>query len=106
MKGLSIQAKIVVVGCRESGLRDELRESFPEMQFILHKPHLIKPFYEGTEALGLECIYKEKVWPIDSGEVEISHRYIPQERLKIAGAWWLPEHINPMLWLCVVRAND
>lgn len=161
MKGLSSQTQIIGVGDGGIGLKEGLEESFPEMQFILDKPHLMEHFHEGAEALGLEGInkekwvqkqeqklscgdvdevltellgkacesgkkrirnlyeyvdrfkdsvhyseYKEKGWPIGSGEVESSHRYIPQERLKIAGAWWLPEHINPMLGLRVVRAND
>jgi hypothetical protein len=44
-------------------------------------------------------------WPLGSGEVESAHRYIPQERLKIAGACWNPDNVNPMLALRVVRAN-
>lgn len=35
-----------------------------------------------------------------------SHRYIPQKRLKIPGATWHPNTINPMLALRVIRAND
>ncbi|MGK7874934.1 MAG: hypothetical protein AB4426_17025, partial [Xenococcaceae cyanobacterium] len=44
--------------------------------------------------------------PIGSGEVESAHRYIPQKRLKIPGATWHPDTINPMLALRVIRAND
>ena len=44
-------------------------------------------------------------WPIGSGEVESAHRYVPQERMKKAGAWWLREHLNPMLAARAVRAN-
>jgi hypothetical protein len=44
-------------------------------------------------------------WPLGSGEIESAHRYIPQERLKIAGACWNPDNVNPMLALRVVRAN-
>jgi hypothetical protein len=50
--------------------------------------------------------YHERGWPLGSGEVESAHRYVPQERLKIAGACWNPDHVNPMLALRVVRAND
>ncbi len=49
--------------------------------------------------------YKKKGWPVGSGEVESAHRYIPQERLKIAGACWHPNTINPLLSLRVIRAN-
>lgn len=51
-------------------------------------------------------LFVENGWPIGSGEVESAHRFIPQERLKIAGACWHPERVNPMLALRVVRAND
>jgi hypothetical protein len=43
--------------------------------------------------------------PIGSGEVESAHRYIIQERLKIPGAWWKPEHAQAMLNLRTTRAN-
>jgi hypothetical protein len=43
--------------------------------------------------------------PIGSGEVESAHRYIPQKRLKIPGASWHPETVNPMLALRIIRAN-
>lgn len=44
--------------------------------------------------------------PIGSGEIESAHRYIPQKRLKIPGATWHPNTINPMLALRVIRANN
>jgi hypothetical protein len=43
--------------------------------------------------------------PIASGEVEAAHRVIPQERMKLPGAWWRPTNVNPMLALRVLRAN-
>ncbi len=53
--------------------------------------------YDKFKTLGL---------PIGSGEVESAHKYIPQKRLKIAGATWHPETINPMLALRIIRANN
>jgi hypothetical protein len=44
--------------------------------------------------------------PIGSGEVESAHRYIPQKRLKIPGATWHPDTVNPMLALRIIRANN
>lgn len=44
--------------------------------------------------------------PIGSGEVEGSHRYVLQRRLKIAGAWWLERSAECMLQLRTLRAND
>lgn len=43
--------------------------------------------------------------PISSGEVESAHRYIPQKRLKIPGATWHLDTVNPMLALRIIRAN-
>lgn len=49
--------------------------------------------------------YRSMGLPIGSGEIESAHRYIPQKRLKIPGATWHPDTINPMLALRVIRAN-
>ncbi|WP_221899830.1 UPF0236 family transposase-like protein [Bathymodiolus platifrons methanotrophic gill symbiont] len=48
----------------------------------------------------------EKNLPIGSGEIESAHRYVIQERLKLSGAWWKSENVEPMLALRVVRGND
>ncbi|MFN6569591.1 hypothetical protein [Dendronalium sp. ChiSLP03b] len=37
--------------------------------------------------------------------LNIRPEFLPQERLKIAGATWHPNTINPMLALRVIRAN-
>lgn len=47
----------------------------------------------------------EKGLPIGSGEIESAHRYVIQERLKLAGAWWKADNADYMLALRVVRAN-
>jgi hypothetical protein len=44
--------------------------------------------------------------PIGSGEVESGHRSVIQQRLKIAGAWWLRENAEKMIALRVARANN
>ncbi len=43
--------------------------------------------------------------PIGSGEIESAHRYVIQERLKIAGAWRTIENARIMLSLRVDRAD-
>lgn len=47
----------------------------------------------------------EQGLPIGSGEVESSHRYIVQKRLKIAGAWWKKENAASMISLRLARFN-
>ena len=49
--------------------------------------------------------FKEKGYPIGSGEVESAHKYVPQKRMKLPGACWHPDTINPMLALRILRAN-
>jgi len=52
--------------------------------------------YKGALAAGL---------PIGSGEIESAHRYVFQNRLKIAGGWWKMENLKKMIALRVLRAN-
>jgi len=50
--------------------------------------------------------FKRKGYPIGSGEIESAHKSIPQKRLKIPGASWHPDSINPMFALRILRADD
>lgn len=50
--------------------------------------------------------FKSLGYPIGSGEIESAHKSIPQKRLKIPGASWNTDSINPMLSLRILRAND
>jgi hypothetical protein len=50
--------------------------------------------------------FVEQGYPIGSGEIESAHKTIPQKRLKIPGACWHPDSINPMVALRLLRAND
>lgn len=43
--------------------------------------------------------------PIGSGEIESAHRYVIQQRLKLAGAWWTEATAAAMLALRTLRAN-
>lgn len=48
----------------------------------------------------------EQGLPIGSGEVESAHRYVLQNRLKLAGAWWRIDHAKNMINLRTCRANN
>lgn len=50
--------------------------------------------------------FKKKGYPIGSGEIESAHKSVPQKRLKLPGASWHPDSVNPMLALRVLRADD
>lgn len=49
--------------------------------------------------------YRAAGFPIGSGEVEGAHRPIAQKRMKLPGARWHPDSVNPMLALRTTRAN-
>lgn len=49
--------------------------------------------------------FRRAGWPVGSGEVESAHKSVPQQRLKLPGACWHPDSLNPMMALRVVRAN-
>jgi hypothetical protein len=48
---------------------------------------------------------KEQGLPIGSGVVEGGHRVVVQARLKLPGAWWNEETVDPMLALRTLRAD-
>lgn len=50
--------------------------------------------------------FKKKGYPIGSGEIESAHKSVPQKRLKLPGASWHPNSVNPMPALRVLRADD
>ena len=50
--------------------------------------------------------YRASGWPIGSGSVESSHKFVVQARLKGAGMHWKPEHVNPMLALRLALLNE
>ena len=59
--------------------------------------------------MSVVCLHQKVVfW--DGGdalmeELESAHKSIPPKRMKLSGACWHPERINPMLSLRVLRAN-
>lgn len=63
-------------------------------RYLLNRRHQLD--YQGALRQGL---------PIGSGEIESSHRYVAQQRLKRPGAWWTPERAEHMLALRLNRAN-
>lgn len=49
--------------------------------------------------------YRDKGWGTASSEVESAHRHVVQRRMKLAGAWWNPDHVSDILALRVLKAN-
>lgn len=96
-----------------------LKNSQPEQVLAALKPYM-EPLHIQDENAPVRACYRyinnrpgqflykealEKGLPIGSGEVESEHRYISQERLKLAGAWWKINNAANMLSLRVLRAN-
>ena len=157
--GLSPDTETIGVADGGNGLMEELQAQFPNLTFVLDRPHVVQHLYETAEAMALEkeaqhdwasrqigridaghvqmvieelhqhrgegrertrqlaqylhrfrrCVhyeaYKARGLPVGSGQVESAHRWIPQKRLKLPGAFWKADTINPMLALRVLRAN-
>lgn len=49
--------------------------------------------------------YRAAEWSTASSEIESAHGHIVQSRLKIAGAWWDPAHVDDILALRMLKAN-
>jgi len=65
----------------------------------------LKKYLERFKACINYKYFKETGFPIGSGESESAHKYITQKRLKLPGTWWLPENVNPMLALRIIKQN-
>ncbi len=129
INGMTSETKIIGVADGGIGLNEALKKQFPTMQFILDKSHLRDHLYETAEAIGIKkkdrpAWVEPKVRGISGGNVEAVLKEldeentknpnkrvkrliasIPQKRLKIPGASWAADSINPMLALRILRAN-
>lgn len=120
---LSAAAPTCAVGREESWLGEQkalLKENQAQKVLIGLKPSIELKAVKDVDAPVRSCYryienrlhqldYKtaiENGLPIGSGEIESAHRYVIQNRLKIAGAWWKKEHAGHMLALRVCRANN
>lgn len=166
LTGMTSESEVVGVADGANGLSEELKRQFPNMIFILDKPHLRDHLYDTAEKMGIskeerakwvepririisngevekiieeleelqiknedneksherlkrlagylnrfcDALYfdsfKENGYPVGSGEIESAHKSIPQKRLKIPGATWNPNSIDPMLALRILIADD
>jgi len=50
--------------------------------------------------------YRDQGWSTASSEVESAHRSVIQSRIKIPGAWWHPDHVDDILALRILKANN
>jgi len=73
-----------------------------------HEDNPVKDCYRYMINRPEQFAYKDAIergLPIGSGKVEGGHRHVIQARLKISGAAWAVENINPMLALRTNRIN-
>jgi hypothetical protein len=109
--GLSDEAKHIWVKEREdliwekgpNGLLEKL-----ELDYKLLEEDRLRQLIDHLTRFK-DCIdyksFKELGYPIGSGEIESSHKYITQQRLKLSGACWKIENVTPMLSLRLIKNN-
>jgi hypothetical protein len=110
--GISKADRVLWVASRVNAIADgniekvieELKEEYDRNQNKRLKRLIgyINRFYDALDYGS----FKSKGYPIGSGEIESAHKSIPQKRLKIPGASWHPDSIDPMLALRILRADD
>ncbi len=84
-------------GAEAIGLSKKERHNWMNNKLRLINRGKVQQVIKILKAIGL---------PIESGEVESAHRYIPQKRLKIPRATGHLDTVNPVLALKVIRANN
>jgi hypothetical protein len=81
-QGMSEQTQVYAVADGGNGLREALQAQFPNLTFILDRPHLKQHLYEGAEAIGLIAHkwVSDKLHLIDFGEVRQVIKTLKQYR--------------------------
>jgi len=62
-------------------------------------------YFERNADAVVYADYRARGWSTASGEAESAHGHVVQARLKIAGAWWHPDHVDDILALRMLKAN-
>jgi hypothetical protein len=62
-------------------------------------------YFERNEDAVAYAYYRDQGWSTASSEVESGHRHVVQNRVKISGAWWHPDHVDDILALRMLKAN-
>ncbi|MDJ0573757.1 MAG: hypothetical protein QNJ65_01140 [Xenococcaceae cyanobacterium MO_234.B1] len=73
-RGLFSESQIFALADGAIGLKEALEDAFPQLQFILDRPHLKQHIYQGIEAMELpkkhfHPIFDATVSLIDAGKV-------------------------------------
>jgi hypothetical protein len=84
-QGMSKQTQVYAVADGGHGLRKALQAKFPNLTFILDRPHLKQHLYEGAEAIGLAGLERhkwvsDKLHRIDTGDVRQVIRTLKEYR--------------------------
>ena len=72
---------------------------------VEHPLHRLAGYLEHRQGQLDYAAARQEGLPIGSGAVEGGHRHLIQARLKLPGAWWKKQTVNPMLALRSLRAN-
>lgn len=99
-QGMSARTQVYAVADGANGLREALIARFPNLTFILNRPHLKQHLYESAEAIGLTGVERhkwvsDKLHLIDAGDVRrvirMLKKYRGQGQKRIAS---LIEHLQ------------
>jgi hypothetical protein len=63
-------------------------------------------YFERNSDAVVYAEYRAHGWSTASSEVESAQGHVVQVRLKISGAWWDPAHVDDVLALRVLEANE
>ena len=87
-------------------LRNAWERSGPDKESRNDTLRLEAGYFEHNSDAVLYADYRARGWSTASSEVESAQRHVVQVRLKISGAWWDPAHVDDVLALRVLKANE
>ncbi len=79
--------------------------SGPDKESWNDKLRIEASYFDKNADAVLYAEFRANGWSTASSEVESGHGHIVQARLKIAGAWWHPDHVDNILALRMLKAN-
>ena len=109
-QGMSKQTQVYAVADGGNGLREALQMQFPNLTFILDRPHLKQHLYEGAEAIGLTSSERHKwvsdnLHKIDFGEVRKLLRLLRDIGVKDKSASLIYFSISSDLEMLLIMIN-
>lgn len=86
-------------------LVNRLRKMTPRNDDVTQQLTLLAKYLEDRAEMTFYRSFKKGGYPIGSGGIESSNKYVCHRRMKLSGAWWKEEKANSMLVLRSAYAN-